>query len=293
MSSSLSLPVRLSVTLLKLVQALPFRALSAVGVALGWLLYWLPTDRKRVGRINLARCLPQFTVAERETLLRRHFIALLQMLLEYGYCWFASRERIEQLMHIEGMEHLQRLQGRPVILSMPHFTGLDLAGLRLSFEVPVVSMYSPQKDPQLDALFKQNRLRFGTGQVFSRRSGVRPALRALREGHCFYYLPDQDHGAKDAVFASFFGQPAATITALSRIAGLTGAAVLPCYPRRGRDRYTLVIEPALENFPGGSPEADARRINEVIERQVLRQAHQYFWLHKRFKTRPMGAAPVY
>lgn len=285
--------LRLLVGLVWLLSWLPFRALSALGWLVGSLIAALPSSRRHIGDVNLKLCLPDWTPAERRRLLRRHFVAMVQMLLEYGYCWFASPERLRRLMRIEGIEHLRALDGRPVILMMPHFTGLDLAGLRISLETPVVSIYSKQKDPWLDAFFRARRLRLGTGIIFSRQQGTRPTLRALKDGYRLYYLPDQDFGHRDSVFVPFFGVPAATIGGLSRMAAVTKAAVLPCYPRREADGYTLVIEPALDGFPTDDVVADATRMNAVIEAQARRQLHQYFWLHKRFKSRPPGEADFY
>jgi len=285
--------LRLLVGLVWLISWLPFRAVSALGWLLGSLIAALPTSRRRIGRVNLRLCLPDMPEAERERLLRRHFVAIVQMLLEYGYCWFASPARLRRLMRIEGLEHLKALDGRQVILMMPHFTGLDLAGLRVSMETPVVSMYARQKDPWLDALFRAKRLRLGTGLVVSRQEGSRPMLRALRDGYRLYYLPDQDFGHRDSVFVPFFGVNTATITGMSRLASAARAVVLPCYPRREAGGYTLVIEPPLQGFPSSDPAADAARMNQVIETQVRRQLHQYFWLHKRFKSRPEGEADYY
>jgi KDO2-lipid IV(A) lauroyltransferase len=267
--------VKLLVGLVWLLSWLPFRAISALGWVVGSLIAAVPSSRRRIGEVNLKLVLPDWTPAARRRLLRRHFVAIVQMLLEYGYCWFASRERIERLVRIDGLEHLRALEGRNVILMMPHFTGLDLAGQRISLETPVVSMYSVQKNPWLDEFFRTKRLRFGNGIIFSRQQGTRPLLRALKEGRRLYYLPDQDFGH------------------LSRMATVTDAAVLPCYPRRDADGYTLVIEAPLDNFPTGDLVADATRMNAVIEAQARRQLHQYFWLHKRFKSRPQGEPDFY
>lgn len=285
--------MKLVVGLVWLLSWLPFRLVAALGWLLGQLIAALPTSRRHIGDVNLRLCLPELTARQRRRLLRRHFVAMVQMLLEYGYCWFASPQRLKRLMRIEGLEHLHALNGKPVILMMPHFTGLDLAGLRVSLETPVVSMYSRQKDAWLDAFFRARRLRLGTGIIFSRQQGTRPTLRALRDGYRLYYLPDQDFGHRDSVFAPFFGVNAATISGLSRMATAARAAVLPCYPRREATGYTLVIEPALDNFPTENAVADATRMNAVIEAQVRRQLHQYFWLHKRFKSRPPGEADFY
>ncbi len=272
---------------------LPFTAISALGWLVGHLIASIPSSRRHIGQVNLRRCLPDWTEADRSRLLRRHFVAMVQMLLEYGYCWFASPERLRRLMRIEGLENLKQHEGRPVILMMPHFTGLDLAGLRVSLETELVSIYSRQKDPWLDEFFRTRRLRLGTGIIFSRQQGTRAIIRALRDGYRLYYLPDQDFGHRDSVFVPFFGVNAATITGLSRMAMVAGAAVLPCYPRREAGGYALVIEPALDNFPTNDPTADAARMNAIIEAQVRRQPHQYFWLHKRFKSRPPGEADFY
>jgi Kdo2-lipid IVA lauroyltransferase/acyltransferase len=276
------LGLRLLVGIVWLLSWLPFRAVSALGWLLGSVIAAVPSSRRHVGEVNLRLCLPDWTSAERRALLRQHFIAMVQMLLEYGYCWFASRARLQRLMRIEGLAHLRALDGRPVILMMPHFTGLDMAGLRVSLETPLVSIYSRQKDAWLDAFFRAKRLRFGTGIVFARQQGTRP-----------YYLPDQDFGHRDSVFVPFFGVSTATIAGVSRMAAVANAAVLPCYPRREAGGYTLVIEPALADFPSTDPVADAARMNAVIEAQVRRQLNQYFWLHKRFKSRPPGEADFY
>ena len=285
--------LKLLVGMVWLLSWLPFRVTAALGWLLGQLIARLPSSRRRIGERNLALCLPELDASGRRQLLRRHFVTMVQMLLEYGYCWFASPERLRRLMRIEGLAHLRALDGRPVILMMPHFTGLDLAGLRISMETPVVSIYSRQKDEWLDAFFRARRLRLGTGIILSRQQGTRAVIRALRDGYRLYYLPDQDFGHRDSVFVPFFGVHAATITGLSRMAAVAGAAVLPCYPRRERDGYTLVIEPPLADFPTQDAAADAARMNAVIEAQVRRQSHQYFWLHKRFKSRPPGEADVY
>lgn len=285
--------IRLAVGLVWLLSWLPFRAVAGLGWLLGNLVASVPSSRRRIARINLRLCFPDWTEAERRRLVRRNFVCMVQMLLEYGWCWFASPDRLRRLMPIEGLEHLQALDGRPVILMAPHFTGLDMAGLRISMETPVVSIYSRQKDEWLDGFFRSRRLRLGTGIIFSRQQGTRPTLRALKDGYRLYYLPDQDFGARDSVFVPFFGVNTATITGLSRMAAATGATVLPCYPRRERSRYVLVIEPPLADFPTKDLAQDAARMNAVVERQIQRIPEQYFWMHKRFKSRPPGDADLY
>ncbi|MBV8470719.1 MAG: lipid A biosynthesis acyltransferase [Burkholderiaceae bacterium] len=285
--------IRIFIFILWCLSWLPFRVCSFLGRILGAVLYHLLGRRRRIGEINLRLCFPNLSEAERTRLLKENFVAMSQMILEYGYCWFTSEQRFRKIVQVTGLEHLKNAQGRPVILQMPHFTGLDLAGLRLSLETPVVSIYAKQKDPWLDNFFRSKRLRFKSGEVFSRQAGIRQSIKAMKKGMSLYYLPDQDHGPLDSVFVNFFGIPASTLTGPSRLASMMDAVVLPCYPRRTRNGYVVVIEPPMPDFPSGNLQTDARHMNAVIERQVMKIPHQYFWLHKRFKTRPQGESDVY
>jgi KDO2-lipid IV(A) lauroyltransferase len=170
-----------------------------------------------------------------------------------------------------------------------------MGGVRLTTDYPLVSMYSKQKIPQFDALLLHSRTRFGNSPMASRQDGLKPVVRAMRKGLPFYYLPDMDFGARDAVFVPFFGVPAATITGLSRVAKITGAAVVPCVTRQlpGGAGYVLKFYPAWEGFPGEDVESDTRRMNAFIEERVREMPEQYFWLHKRFKSRPPGEPKFY
>ncbi|MEW5943251.1 MAG: lipid A biosynthesis acyltransferase [Pseudomonadota bacterium] len=286
---------RLGLALVWLLHFLPLPLLAPLGQGLGMLLYWFGRERRRVARINLRACFPELPDGERERLLRRHFRAFGRALLERGILWWSSGARIRKLVRIEGLEHWQKVKDRPVIWLAPHFVGLDMGGVRLTCEFPLVSMYSRQKNPVFDAVLLRSRTRFGTSVLASRQQGLRPVVKAMREGLPFYYLPDMDFGPRDAVFVPFFGVPAATITGLSRLAKMTGAAVVPAVTRQlpGGAGYVLRFHPAWDNFPGADIEADTRRMNAFIEERVLEMPEQYFWLHKRFKTRPPGEPRFY
>lgn len=287
---------RLALGLVWLLHFLPLPLLAPVGEGFGMLLYVLARERRRVARINLRLCFPGLPDAERERLVRRHFRAFGRSLLERGILWWSSAKRIRRLVQIEGMEHWQAVRKRPVIWLAPHFVGLDMGGVRLTSEFPLVSTYSRQKrSPEFDALLRHGRTRFGMTTLFSRQQGMRPVVKALRSGLPYYYLPDMDFGASDALFVPFFGVPAATITALPRLAHITGAAVVPCITRQlpGGKGYVLRFYPAWKDFPGPDLETDTRRMNAFIEERVLEMPEQYFWLHKRFKTRPPGVERFY
>ena len=287
---------RLVFALMWLIHFLPLAAQAALGNALGALLYWLIPERRRVTRINLAQCFPRMGPAARERLARAHFRAFTRSFVERGLLWWAPRARIERLIRLEGLEHLRALGDAPAILFVPHFVGLDAGGTRVTAEVDIVAMFARQKDPRFARLLARGRTRFGDQRMVSRQEGVRAAIQAMRrDKRPFYYLPDLDHGPKDAIFVPFFGVPAATVPGLSRVAKLAGAKVLPCVTRMlpGGQGYVARIDPPWEDFPTDDLEADTRRMNAYIEKVALEIPEQYLWMHKRFKTRPPGEARLY
>jgi len=271
---------------------LPTPWLGAMGRALGRLLYRF--GRGRVTDVNLALCFPGMPEPERRALAKRHFEALGRNAIEMSVMWFASDERVLGLVSIAGREHLDRLAGRPVILLVPHFIGLNMGGARIAQEYPgSASIYSRQKNPVLDRLFLKGRLRFGSPTLLSRQDGMRAIVKTLREGRLLYFLPDMDFGARDAVFSPFFGVPAATVTALPRLAQLGRATVVPAIAVQKERGYEMVVYPPWDNYPTGDVEADVRRMNAFIEERVREIPEQYFWAHKRFKTRPPGEPSPY
>ena len=280
--------------LMWLVQFLPLAVQAAIGNAVGWVLYWLITERRRVTRINLAKCFPHLSGRERERLSQAHFRIFVRSFIERGILRWSPPERLERLVRIEGIEVLEALEGRPVIMLAPHFVGVEFGGLRLAMNRRMVTMFSRQKDPAFDQFLYRYRTRFG-GLAVSRQEGYRKAIRAIKGGWPYYYMPDLDFGPKRSIFVPFFNVQAATVTGLSYIARLTKAAVVPCVTRMlpGGGGYVIRLYPAWTNFPGGDVAADTRRMMAFIEERVLEMPEQYFWLHKRFKTRPAGEAGFY
>ena len=287
--------VRLGLALIRLLHLLPLAALARVGAALGVLLHALAHARRNVVLTNLRLCFPALSEDERQQLARNHFRAFGRSLLEHGILWWGSKEEVQALVRIEGLEHWRGVTDKPVILLAPHFIGLDMGGIRLAAEFRLNSVYSRQKSAAADEIFIHGRTRFGQTTLFARQDGIRPMIKSLKSGEPFYYLPDMDLGARDSVFAPFFGVAAATITGLSRIAALAGAVIVPCVTRQlpGSAGYVVTLYPAWRDFPGGDPAADAQRMNAFIEERVREMPEQYYWLHKRFKTRPAGEPSPY
>ena len=272
---------------------LPLPLLRGLGWILGRLLYVLGRERREVALVNLRLCFPQKTEAEREEIARKHFIAFSRAVLDRTLGWWASKERIERLVRVTGREHLHDSTGRPILILAPHFVGLDAGAVRISIFGRACSIFSNQKNPVFNKLLYEGRRRFSDVLLLSRQDGMRKIVRAMKDGYPLYYLPDMDFGPEESIFVPFFGVQAATIPGVSRLVRLTGAKVVACITRQVADGYEVEVMPAWDNFPCASVEADTEFVNRFIESQVLRMPEQYFWLHKRFKTRPPGEQRFY
>lgn len=284
---------RAGIALLWLLHWLPLPVLAAIGRGIGVLAYPLARARRRIALTNLRLCFPDRPEAEIRALARAHFSSFCRAVMERPVLWWGSRERLLRFIRVRGLEHVTARAGLPTILLCPHFVGLDAAATRLTADLHGCTMYSKPKNPVVHRLMTRGRTRFAPTLLFSRQEGIRGIVKAIREGYPFYYLPDQDFGRRESIFVPFFGVQAATIPALSRLARLTGAAVLPVIVFQCRDGYNIEVQPPWEGFPGASVEEDTAFMNRFIESQVLRMPEQYFWLHKRFKTRPPGEQRFY
>lgn len=290
-------PSWLAVGLFELLALLPFRQQVLLGRALGWLGYRLAWRRRAVARINLALCLPDYDDSARERLAREHFAWLGVAVVSQGLAWRATPERLERIVRLRHRERIDAClsAGRPVICLVPHFVGLELGSTAFSALVHSgMYMYQRLRDPVIDAQVLHSRTRFGAVPV-ERHDDLRGLVRRLRAGTPFFYLPDQDPGRRRGVFVPFCGVPAATVPTLGRIARLADTVVIPTFARflPGGEGLELCFDPPLADFPSGDDEADAARMNQVIEARLRGMPAQYFWVHRRFKTRPEGAAALY
>ncbi|MEY4428657.1 MAG: hypothetical protein RLZZ182_1346 [Pseudomonadota bacterium] len=296
-----SFGIRLFLSLMWLLHWLPLPVLSAMGRGLGALLYRLAGSRRKVGLRNLELCFPGMPLAERQALLKQHFGWLTRSLIERSVLWYGNEQRVKGYIQVEGdiglAERVFQETGRPTMWLCPHFVGLDVAGaaILLCQPRPGASIYQTQSNPVIDAAMRRGRLRFGDAEIFPRSDSVKPLLRAVKQGRGFFNLPDMDFGRQDSAFVPFFGVPAATLLAPSRLARMLNMVVQPVIAEMlpGGQGYKVHFMPPLDNFPTADTEADTLRLNQYIEQQILKNPSQYLWVHKRFKTRPEGEAGLY
>lgn len=277
-----------------------------IGAALTWVTTLLVRRRVRIVQRNIDLCFPELSAGERKQIVHDHLRALTQSFVDRSVFWFGTADQVCTLISSKGHQQVAGLiaQHGAVMLLAPHFIALDAAATRLTYEGPEgATMYSPQRDLDIDELVRLGRSRFNTVHLISRRDGIRSLLRYINEHMPIYYLPDMDFGRKGAVFVPFFGVQAATQTATAQISRKWNLPVLPvhCFwdPKTGH--YSVEVGAPLEDFPnlpGVSPEDDSleaatARLNQHLESWVRRCPSQYYWVHRRFKTRPEGEPKIY
>lgn len=284
----------LGLCFMRLLARLPLTWIRALGWLLGRVLHTVAGRRRRIALTNWALCFPDQPAAAREAAVRRHFVLFAQAWLDRSWLWEAGPEVVRRRLLLKG--DLGALEGdRPTVMFAPHFVGMDAGWTAITAHLPrrFCGIYAEQLNPDVDRWMAQGRQRFGDPHIVAMRQGLKPLVSALRDGLPLYLLPDMDYGTRDSVFVPFFGIPTATLTSLSRFARLSRAQVVPVVSRLTPEGYEVVVHPAWEAYPTADVEADTARMNRRLEGFIAAMPEQYYWVHKRFKSRPPGEPSLY
>jgi Kdo2-lipid IVA lauroyltransferase/acyltransferase len=285
---------RLAVGFMQALAPLPLSWVRGLGWLVGQVLYTVAGKRRRIALTNWALCFPEQSEAQRLKAVRQHFVLFAQTWLDRGWIWGADertvRSRIKLVGELKGLA-----DDGPVAIFAPHFVGLDAGGaaLSLAFSRDFISLYARQRNVAIDQWIRAGRLKYGSVRLVEKRESLRTLIQALRQGGALYLLPDMDLGPTDSVFVPFFGVPTATVPTLPRLAQLGRARVVPVMSRLTPDGYEVTVLPAWDNYPTGDAEADTAFMNQQLEAMIATMPEQYYWVHKRFKTRPAGERSFY
>lgn len=276
---------------------LPLPILGRLGKILGLLLFYIMKLRRHITLTNLRLCFPNKTEEQRKIIAKQHFQAYTRSILERSILWWSSKSRLKRLIKIQSNLPLDTLKSGPAILLCPHFVCLEIPGIALvlNSELSICTIYTQQQNAIIDQALFRGRSRFRQIILLPREKGIKPIIRAMHQGLPFIMLPDMDFGIRDGKFASFFGVPAATLTAPARIAAITRANVIPVITTfmPNYQGWITTFYPVWKNYPGDDIILATQRMNSFIEERVQETPSQYFWTHKRFKTRPPGSSNVY
>ena len=282
------------VLFMRLIAPLPLSWIRGLGTVMGWVLYALAVPRRRVIMTNLALCFPQESLAVRRRWARECVVHFAQAWFDRAWLWNGKLEVLRPRLRITGA--VEELQGdTPTVIFAPHFFGLDAAGTAINDQIrrPMVSIYTPQRNEAVDRWLHDGRRRFGNLQLFYRDQGVKGIVAALREGALLYLLSDMNFGPEESIFVPFYGVQAATVPSLPRFARLGRAKVVPVTARMTPQGYDIEVHPAWKDYPSADVQADTAYMNHWLEGVINTMPSQYYWVHKRFKTRPPGEPSVY
>ncbi len=279
---------------MRIVSRLPVRVLRWLGWLSGHVFYVVSARRRNVVLTNLRLCFTQLNEPQLRQLAKAHFVLLGQSLWDRAWLWHAPQQVLQQRIRFEGDFSVFE-DSSPLIVLAPHFVGLDAGGVSMTLlkQIPMACVYVPLRNPYVEEWMMQGRNRSGRVRSVARNEGAQPLIQILRGGMRLHYSPDMDFGIQGAVWADFFGVPAATSNSLPRLAKLARARVCTLVTRLTPDGYTIEIGPVWPSYPQGDAQADTERMNHDIEARVLESPAQYYWVHKRFKTRPPGQPPLY
>ena len=272
---------------------LPWFAKRGLAAGLGFIVYHFIPVRRRVVEINLKLAFPELSSPERRRLTKAHFHSLALGVFETCTAWWSPAHRLPRY-RIVGIEHFQNAlaSGRGALVVTGHVTLLELGARIINEQIPFAALYRDANNPVVASIMR--RIREQRLKVAIHFDDLRALLRTLKQGYLVWYAPDQGKRTKMSEVLPFFGEPAITNVATSRIAQMSGCQIIPYFARRLADgSYELEAFAPWDNFPSGDHTADAIRVNEFIETQVRRAPEQYFWVHKRYKRRGAEYADVY
>ncbi|UJF21020.1 lauroyl-Kdo(2)-lipid IV(A) myristoyltransferase [Shewanella sp. OMA3-2] len=286
----------LAILVLSFFGILPAYIRDPISRVLARLVMRIATKPISIARINIGQCLPALTPDEVDRLVRDNVEAFILVLLSQAEMLFRSNEHIKRRVQLQGFEHVAKARsaGHPIIFIMPHVWPMEYAGLRVNIEIPMVTMAKAHRN----GLFNwfSNRLRSSQGgRVYMREAGIRALLSELKQDNSFFYLPDEDLGPEQSVFAPFFDTTKATLPVVGRLAKAGNAKVFPV--KIGYDRKAMVfhttISAALDPDTMATKEDESLVLNQIVEQVIKAYPEQYMWFLKILKTRPPGEAELY
>jgi KDO2-lipid IV(A) lauroyltransferase len=280
--------------LFQMLGLLPLSVLRAMGTILGMALYVGARWRRHVVLQNLRVCFSEKPESERKEIAKQAFVYFAQAWFDRSWLWHRGPSCIQDRVRFTGAVDELNVD-MPTVIFAPHFVGLDAGWTLLTMLVPkhFTTIFTPQSNPVAGAWMTEGRSRFGKVQLLQREDGVKTIVSSLRNNAWLYLLPDMNFGPEESIFVPFFGEPAATVPSLSRFAKLGRARVLPVVTRMTSSGYEVEVHQAWNDFPTEDAQADTTLMNQRLETYIQTMPAQYFWVHKRFKTRPENAAPIY
>lgn len=284
----------IGIGLMFLVSLLPFKAQMWLGTQLGILMYKQGGSRLQITRANINACFPELSKTEREELIRQSFIANMKGLVETTIAWWCDHQPVLDKLKVNGLEHLKEAEarGKGVLIVGGHFSTLDLAGPMANSVFKFSYMYRPNDNPLFDAVIERHRRRY-SHEKFNKHQ-LKDMVQFIKAGNTVWYGYDQDFGAPRSVFAPFFGIQTATLKTTMAITRDTEATIIMISQFREKNGgFSIHFSPIFEGIAEDDDLTAATRLNAQLESFIRIHPEQYLWMHRRFRSRPVGEPAFY
>lgn len=279
-----------------IISYLPISFRHAIGKKLGNYIYRNNTKRYKVVNTNLSIAFPELTEQERDAMIRSHLQWYGCAMIDYSLILFANKKRLAKLLKINGQEHIKEAinNNQSIVVLLAHSVMLEFGPAALGLEHETFGSYKSSKNAVLDWIIAKGRCRYAAF-VVSREEGLRKLVKSLQPNRIMIFLPDEDLGTENSVFAPFFEKDKATLTTTARIAKMGRATALPAFTwfDQQTKTYRLELSPPLHNYPTGDALKDAITLNQSLEKLIKQHPEQYMWLLKWYRTRPENEASLY
>ena len=286
-------PTWILVLLMRLSVFLPFSTQVFLGTIIGKFLYPIMSELRKVAYTNISNCFPEMRQSQVTTMVKRNFEAVGISFFETANAYYASDNKIKKTLTIENeylFTNALKKEGG-IILLCSHFMPLMLGSRALLIKHKIANVYRPQNNKMFDQIMVNGYQK--NGAVMIKNTDTRSIVKALSNSLPIWYAPDQDLGINNSIFAPLFGIQTATASATARLAKNNNTQVIPYSFVRTDQGYKMTFQEPLDNYPSGDAFNDAKRTNQILEKQILKNPEQYLWIHRRFKTRPEDESSLY
>jgi len=230
---------------------------------------------------------------------RRVVLHFAQMLFEVPHIFKLNVYNLHRYVYFENEEVMEEAlaRGKGCFFLTGHFGNWELmsAATTLRFQTSGIAVARPADFAPVEELLMRLRTRFGT-EIIPKKKAMKKLLMGVRKNKAMGILLDQNVDWYEGVFVPFLGQPACTNKGLALIAMKTGAPVIPVFSARQPDgRYRVVFEKEVDLIRSGSKLSDTEEntalFNRIINKYIYWYPEQWFWFHKRWKTKPVCPFP--
>ena len=278
------------------VAQLPNRIRHIIGRWVGNFTYNKSDKRRQIININLKIAFPDLNDKQRDNMTRKQLQWYGCALVDYSLLFFGSKTRLSKMLEIEGQHYIDEAinNDKSIIILLAHSVMLEFAPTALGLKYDCFGSYKTSKNAVLDWMIARSRCRH-VSFVVSREEGMRKLIKSLIPKRLMIFLPDEDLGIDNAVFALFFGKEKATLTTTARLAKMGKAVALPTFAWYDvtTQKYKIHVAQPLKNYPTGDSKQDAILLNEALEQLIKKYPEQYMWTMKWFKTQPKNEVSLY